>query len=72
MGPKGVLIERMTAWLEQQIESKLGQNVDADALTRQIGTLTNLYVLKQTSVRMARQQALVDAVREESAASDLN
>ena len=70
MHPRSVLINRMTEWLEEQVEKHLAQEpasqcASEELLTRQIGVLTNLYILRQTSVRMQRQQKLFDDVKRE-------
>ena len=60
-------INRMMEWIEARVDLALKQPDDKDIAQalRAMGLLTDLYALQQTSVRMARQQKLMDDVREE-------
>ena len=64
---KGERINRMMAWLENKIDKALEQPHETDEAetTRKMSVLTHLYQLQQSSVRMARQQKLMDDVRAE-------
>jgi hypothetical protein len=63
------LINRMMAWLEKRVDADLtSEHIPETEIVARIDALTRLYALQQNSVRMARQQKLMDDVREESEA----